>query len=263
MRLWSLRRYRIPTSIALAGVAALCLAPFATLPAAAQTAAPSSTTAAPPVKTTKPAMSKADKKAAEQKRKADHHAANQADRAKQAEKAHAEYVADSTAGVPWIRGANWLSVRVGIAGAVKEGRPDPGPGVGFGYEHFLNHRWSTGFQADFDMLSKDGAASEFEAPIQLDLVRHFGWGDRFRPSLGLSAGGTYYRVYRTGADFSMVRPSFMVVTGGSLPIAPRSLVGIDFRFGWENDATTDNPVFPNGAPSLMTYRLKFSYLRWQ
>ncbi|MFI5371794.1 MAG: hypothetical protein ACHQ52_09560 [Candidatus Eisenbacteria bacterium] len=259
-------RNRTRSSIAPARVAALVLV-LAMLagPGGARAADPpkpadTATPAAAPGATTAPAMSE---KAAREKQKADQKAARATAKNKKRDKRAREVQEDVAAHHPWVQGANWMSLRVGTAAVSELGRPAPGPGFGFGYQHFRSRRWSVGVQFDYDLVGKYGAAAEIDAPLQLEFARHFDWGEAMRPYAGLTVGGTWHRTYRTGGDEADMRPSFYLVTGANVPVGPRSLMGADFRVGWESDARSSDPVFPNSSTSLLTWRLKIAYLRWQ
>ncbi len=261
----SAKRYRSRTStvLLLAMAVAVCLASLArpgvaraadTKPAApAATATPGKTAATAPV----------DKKAAKAKLEADKKAKQEADKIKQKAARDKQDQEDIAAKHPWVRGANWLTFRAGVAAASHAGRPNPGPGVGFGMQHFMNRRWALAAQLDYDLLGKYGGAAEMEVPLHLEATRHFDWGEQMRPYLGMSAGATWHRTYRTGEDEASIRPSLFIVGGANLPIGPRSLMGADLRVGWETDARSTDPVFPVDSNSLLTWRAKITYIRWQ
>jgi len=257
----SARRYRSLTSNALVCAVALglALASLASPGRALAADAKKPATAAPESEASKSAA----EKSAREKQNADAKAARDAKRAKKRAAKAREDQDDITAKRPWVNGANWLVFRAGVAAASKEGRPNPGPGFGFGYQHFTSRRWATGLEVDYDLLGKYAGAAEIEVPFHLERIRHYDWGDAMRPYLGLSVGGTWHRTYRTGGDEAEMRPSLFFVTGANLPIAPRSLMGADFRVGWEGNARSSDPVFPNDSNSLLTWRLKLAYLRWQ
>lgn len=259
----SAKRYRSRTStvVLLAMAVALTLASIAS-PGAAQAA--DAKPAAPAADAKKaPSAAPADKNAARAKHEADKRSAREADRLKKEAARTKQDQEDIALKHPWVRGANWLGFRAGVAAASYEGRPSPGPGVGFGLQHFMNRRWALGAQIDYDLLGKYGAAAEMEVPMHLEATRHFDWGERMRPYFGMSAGATWHRTYRTGGDEASIRPSLFFVGGANLPIGPRSLMGADARVGWENGARSDDPVFPVDSNSLLTWRVKVSYLRWQ
>jgi hypothetical protein len=229
---------------------------------AADPAKPASpaTPAVPPGAATAPAM---NEKAAREKQKADQRAARNTAKNKKRDKRAREVQEDVDAHHPWVQGANWLGFRVGTAAVSELGRPAPGPGFGVGYQHFRSRRWSVGLQLDYDVVGKYGAATEIDAPLQLEFARHFDWGEAMRPYTGITAGGTWHRTYRTGGDEADMRPSFYLIGGANVPVGPRSLMGADFRVGWESDARSSDPVFPNSSSSLLSWRFKIAYLRWQ
>lgn len=260
------KRNRTRTPNAPAGVTMLALLLAALACAGGAWAA----AATPPAGTAKPAAAPGstvapavNEKTARQKQKADKRSAREAAKNKKRDMRAREVQEDVDAHHPWVQGANWLSFRVGTAAVSELGRPSPGPGFGFGYQHFRSRRWAVGVQFDYDLVGKYGAASEIDAPFQLELTRHFDWGEAMRPYAGVSAGGTWHRTYRTGGDEADMRPSVYLVGGGNVPVAPRSMMGADFRVGWEIDARSTDPVFPNPSSSLLTWRFKVAYLRWQ
>jgi hypothetical protein len=236
-------------------------APTATPPASKTP--PSTPPAGATPQTTAPAPTPANRKAAKEKHKADKQAARDAARQKKSDLRAKEDQEDIEAHRPWVRGANWLGFRAGASAASELGRPAPGPGFGIGYQHFRSRRWATGIQLDYDLVGKYGGAAEIDVPFHFELTRHFGWGDAMRPYTGLSAGGTWHRTYRTGADEAEMRPSVFLVGGANVPIGPRALMGADFRVGWEGSARSSDPVFPNTSNTLLTWRFKIAYLRWQ
>jgi hypothetical protein len=234
--------------------------PATTTPATTPPAAATPTAGTP---ATAPAPTPANRKAAKEKHKADKKAARDAAKQRKQDLRAKEDQADIDAHHPWVRGANWLGFRAGASAVSELGRPAPGPGFGFGYQHFRSRRWAVGIQFDYDLVGKYGGAAEIDVPLHLELTRHFAWGDAMRPYTGLSAGATWHRTYRTGADEAEMRPSVFLVAGANLPVAARALMGADFRVGWEGSARSDDPVFPNTSNTLLTWRFKIAYLRWQ
>jgi hypothetical protein len=233
---------------------------------AADSPAPTGTTppavAGAPAATT-PAPTPENKKAAHEKHKADEKAARDAAKQRKSDLRAKEDQEDIEAHRPWVRGANWLGFRAGASAVSELGRPAPGPGFGIGYQHFRSRRWALGVQLDYDLVGKYGGAAEIDVPLHAEITRHFDWGDAMRPYTGLSAGGTWHRTYRTGADEAEMRPSIFLVSGANVLVGPRALMGADFRVGWEGSARSADPVFPNTSNTLLTWRLKVAYLRWQ
>jgi len=248
----------IPTLVLAAFLVALAH-PLARAADAPATPPPATT----PSAATTPAPTAANKKAAREKHKADQQAARDAAKQKQRELRAKEDQQDIEAHRPWVRGANWLGFRAGASAVSELGRPAPGPGFGLGYQHFRSRRWAVGLQLDYDLVGKYGGAAEIDVPLHLELTRHFDWGDAMRPYTGLSAGGTWHRTYRTGSDEAEMRPSMFLIGGANVPVGPRALMGADFRVGWEGSARSDDPVFPNSSNTLLTWRFKIAYLRWQ
>lgn len=166
------------------------------------------------------------------------------------------------AGLPWFKGANWMSFRLGTAGSKVENSPNASVGLGFGAQHFRSSNWSLGMNADLDVLGRFGGASEMEIPLTLEAQRHMRWGsDTVRPFIGVGTGVWYHRFYRTGADGTEVRPGFFLSGGLNSPISAGSVLGFVGRMTVQSNAETDNPYFPNESNSAVHWSLKLSYMR--
>jgi len=194
---------------------------------------------------------KAEKKAAEQKAEADQEARDLAE-AEEARKT----------GIPWRRGANWMSFRLGTSGSKVEHSPDAGIAFGVGGMHFRSSKWAYGINFDVDVLGKFNGATQMEIPITAELSRHFRWGtDTFRPFLGTGLGAYYYRTYRTGADATDVRPGFHLSGGFNSPISGSALLGVVARGAVQWGAELDDPYFPNESNTAVHWSVKLSYMR--
>lgn len=256
---WSQRRRR-SALVALALSLTVAVLATSTPPAGAQeAAAPADTAKAAPA--ARPSGKEA-KRAAAAERKAEKRAAKAAKRAERAEKQAVIDAADGEANSPWQRGANWMSVRFGYAKSAADGHANGDIGGGFGYQHFMNRHWAAGIHANADLLGRFQGASEISIPLTVELTRHIHWKTGMNPYLGAGAGAFYYKTYRTGADYSIVRPGMYVTGGFNMPIADRSLIGVDARMQWSNDAASDNPIFPDAGPSVMHWSVKLNYSRW-
>ncbi len=166
------------------------------------------------------------------------------------------------AGIPWYKGADWMSFRLGMSGSKVEDSPNAGPAVGFGAQHFMGPKWSLGLNVDLDVLGRFNGASEMEIPLTLEAQRHFRWGtDSFRPFVGIGTGLWYHRFYRTGADGTETRPGFFATGGFNSPISGTALVGVTGRMTVQSNAETDNPFFPNESNSAVHWSIKLSYTR--
>lgn len=252
-----LQRFR-PTAVA-ALILILAVATSAPARAAEEPAAkPAATGAA----AAKPAGAEARKAARAQAKaaKKEARAKRLADRAAKTAKQEAEDTQNRT---PWQRDANWLSLRFGYAKSAADHHAHGDVGGGFGYNHFLNRRWAVGAHVNVDMLGRFGGSSELSVPVTLELTRHIKWNTQLRPYVGLGAGAFYYSAYRTGQDYSEVRPGMYLTGGFNTPISDRSLIGIDTRVQWSNDAGSKNAVFPDAGPSVMHWSIKLNYQRWQ
>jgi len=231
-------------------------------------AAPVAPAAAAPADSTKAAApaagdtKEAKRIARDQARK---NAADEKARKEAVEKAKkdAEIKADLDAGVPWVGGANWTSFRIGTAFSTVKDSPEGGIGVGFGMHHFMNRRWSGGFQADLDVLGKFSGGTEMELPITLQFTRHMRFhSNTMRPYLGIGAGAYFHRYYRTGDDEANLRPAAILATGINTPIAPHSVLGFDVRMAYQGDAQSNNPLFPNEETTAIHWSFKVCYQRW-
>lgn len=182
----------------------------------------------------------------------------------QAEKAAAEQKEDVDKGRPWVRGANFLSLRFGTARSTAKDAPAGGVAGGFGSYHFLDRRWAVGIHADAQLLGKFGGGAELAVPVTVELTRHFRWAtETMRPYVGIGAGGFFHKTYRTGGDSAHLRPGMYVSGGLNTPISARSLLGLDVRASMQADARTVDPLFPNEHPNASSLSFQVNYLRRQ
>jgi hypothetical protein len=194
---------------------------------------------------------KADKKAAREKKKA-----------AKLEKMAAEDKQDLESKSPWTRNANWLSLRVGTARSYAKYAPAASFGAGFGTYHFLNRRWAAGLHADVNVLGKFAGSTEIDAPIAVEMSRHFHWSETLRPYLGAGTGAFFHKTYRTGGDQASMRPGIFFSGGMNTPVSARSLLGLDVRMTVQTSARSADPVFPNEGKSATMLTFKLNYLRW-
>ncbi|NOT35067.1 MAG: hypothetical protein HOP12_13025 [Candidatus Eisenbacteria bacterium] len=186
----------------------------------------------------------------------------EANRTAKREKIAKEEAEDVTHATPWQKGANWMSLRFGYAKSAADFHAPGNVGGGFGYNRFVSRRWAAGVHANLDLLGRFGAAAEVSAPLTIEMTRHFKWNTGARPYIGLGAGAFYYHVYRSGQDYSMVRPGMYLTGGMNVPISGKSLIGVDTRMQWSSDAKTDNVTFPDEGPNVMHWSIKLNYSRW-
>jgi len=203
-----------------------------------------------------------DPKVAEEQAKAQKKAAEQKAEAEKKAKDLAEAEEASKNGIPWRRGATWMSFRLGVSGSKVENSPDAGIAFGVGGMHFRNPKWAYGLNLDVDVLGKFNGATQMEIPITLELSRHMRWGtDTFRPFLGTGLGAYYYRTYRTGADATDVRPGFHLSGGFNSTISNSALLGVVARGALQWGAELDDPYFPNDSNSAVHWSVKLNYSR--
>lgn len=260
---WS-QRLRLPAlaalTLSLSVAMSATIAPTASAQeSATPPASPDSVKAAAPARPS----TKEAKRAAAAERKAAKQAAKAKKKADRAEAVAKLDAADREAGTPWQRDANWMSLRFGYAKSAADRHANGDIGGGFGYQHFLNRRWAAGIHTNVDMLGRFQGSTEISIPVTVDLTRHIHWGTDMRPYLGAGLGAFYYHAYRTGEDFSIVRPGIYLTGGFNTPIADRSLIGLDLRMQWSNDAKSRNQIFPDAGPSVMHWSVKLNYSRWQ
>jgi hypothetical protein len=165
-------------------------------------------------------------------------------------------------GIPWYKGANWMTFKLGFSGSKVKNSPDASAAAGISAQHFTSPKWALGLNADLDVLGKFGGATEMELPLTLEAQRHFRWGsDTFRPFIGFGTGVYYYRTYRTGADGTDVRPGYFLSGGFNSPISNTALLGMVARISIESGAQSDNPYFPNDSSNAVHWSLKLTYSR--
>jgi len=256
-----LQRFRLPAVAAL--TLSLTVAVLAASAPAASAQGPDANPAASDTTKASKPRTKAAKSAAGAEKKAAKKAAKDKKHAARAEKAAKEDAEDKAAAAPWQRDANWLSLRFGYAKSAADNHADGDVGGGFGYYHFLNRRWAAGIHTNVDLLGRFQGTTEVSVPLTVELTRHIRWKGELRPYVGFGTGAFYYHAYRTGEDYSIVRPGFYLTGGFNTPISDRSLMGVDLRMQWSNDARSDNAVFPDAGPSVMHWSAKLNYLRWQ
>lgn len=271
-RWWKRAPKPAPALIAIVLTAAVALpvayAQDSTAPAPADSAGVPAPGSAPPAPAavapaaaapTAPAVDPKAAKAADEQRRKEIAAKEKADR--QA-KALAEAEDARKSGIPWFKGADWMSFRLGISGSKVDNSPDAGAAVGFAAQHFTSSHVALGLNGDLDVLGKFNAATEMELPLTVEAQRHFRWGtDTFRPFIGFGTGIWYHRYYRTGEDGTSVRPGFFVSGGFNSPISGTGVIGMMLRATVQSDAESDNPYFANDSNSAVHWSLKLSYSR--
>lgn len=259
---WS-QRLRLPALAALTLFLAVAISAASVPSAAAQEAAtPAASDTTKTARAAKPTTREA-KRAASAERKSAKQAAKAKKQADRAERLAKEDAADRAAGSPWQRDANWMSLRFGYAKSAADHHASGDIGGGFGYQRFLNRRWAAGIQTHVDMLGRFQGSTEVSIPVTFELTRHVQWKSEVRPYFGAGLGAFYYHAYRTGEDYSIVRPGMYLTGGFNTPVADRSLLGLDLRMQWSNDARSENPMFPDAGPSVMHWSIKLNYSRWQ
>src|SRR5262245_30703573 len=184
---------------------------------------------------------------------------------------------------PWSEGRLWMFVRAGYAGSNATNSGDGGAGYGFGFSRMLapshTNQWSVfgfkplgfldwtlfkktslGVSAQYDVISKFGAASEIEIPVTLDLARHFGGKSDLNPYLGLGGGWYYRKSSKTGDDYGRTVPGFYLSGGFNLPIAERQALGLDLRLSMvDGENNPPNPVFGEGSSDAIHVSAKLNY----
>ncbi len=163
---------------------------------------------------------------------------------------------------PWAKGAQWMSIRAGYAKLTGKASADGGAGYGFGYSRMLNKRYSLGFYAHHELLSKSNAASEMAFPFTLELVHHYDWHTATRPYVGLGGGGFNLRTTRSGDDGIHPSTGLYLVTGVNSPVARHQLLGIDARFARVHTTPQyQNPVFgyQHSDVFIVSLKLNWSY----
>ena len=209
-----------------------------------------------------PPAAPVDPKVAEERAKAEKKAAEEKAEAEKKAKDLAEAEEARKSGIPWRRGATWMSFRFGTAGSKVENSPDASIGFGVGATHFMSSKWAYGLNADVDMLGKFNGATQMEIPLTAELARHMRWGtDTMRPFLAAGLGAYYYRTYRTGADATDVRPGFHLSGGFNSPISGSALLGLVARGAVQWGAESDDPYFPNESNTAVHWSVKLSYMR--
>jgi outer membrane protein W len=255
-----LQRFRLPAVAALTLSLTVAILAASTPMASAQESAANSA-ASDTTKAAKP-RTEAARSTARAEKKAAKRAAKDNRKAVRADKAAKDDAEDRQSAAPWQRDANWLSLRFGYAKSAADHHANGDIGGGFGYYHFFNRRWAAGVHTNVDMLGRFQGATEISIPVTFEMTRHIKWASDVRPYVGAGLGAFYYHATRTGEDYSIVRPGMYLTGGFNTPIADRSLIGLDLRLQWSNDAASENAVFPDEGPSVMHWSVKLNYLRW-
>jgi hypothetical protein len=161
----------------------------------------------------------------------------------------------------WADDARWVSIRFGLAKVAPERAPDGNLGYGFGYQRFLDRKWSFGTFVHHEVVARYGRAALVEVPVTVEFARHFAWKTPARPYIGAGWGAFYAKSYRTGADESKFRTGGYLLTGVNVAIDAHSLLGFDMRVIVERGTRSSNPVFPNEKSSTLGWSVKLNYAR--
>jgi hypothetical protein len=161
---------------------------------------------------------------------------------------------------PYAQGSTWMSLRAGYAKATGGLGPDGGVGAGIGFSHMIRKQTALGFFAQYELLSKDGAAAEMAFPFTVELVRHFKWKTVFSPYFGVGGGGFNYRTLRSGDDHIRPATGYYVTLGGNLPVSEHQLLGVDLRVARaKGQPTPANPTFGEQDDPFTTMGLKLNW----
>jgi len=172
---------------------------------------------------------------------------------------------------PWSAGRDWLSIRAGYNKSMIDSGAHGSVGAGIGFSHMMSkmkvYKWtlfkqfSFGAYAHVEQVGRFADAAEIEVPVTVELVRHFEMGSQyFRPYVGFGGGSFYRKLYRTGEDYSVVRPGGYLVIGANTPVDHRHVIGLDARL-IRLDASNDppNPVFGAGDDTAGQWSVKLNY----
>jgi len=162
----------------------------------------------------------------------------------------------------WAAKRHWLSLRAGYAKSAIDDAANGSFGAGVGYSRMLSkwkfYKWTLFKQFS---LGGYGSAAELEAPLTLELVRHFRWSSPYvHPYFGIGGGAFYRKLYRSGDDFARTRPGKYIVFGVNSPVDGNRVLGIDARLV-KVDALNDgvNPVFGLGDDNATHWSVKVNY----
>ena len=164
-------------------------------------------------------------------------------------------------GEQWADDARWVSVRFGLAKITPDRAPDGSLGYGFGYQRFLDRKWSWGAFVHHEVVGRYGEASLIEVPVTVEFARHFAWKTPARPYVGMGWGGFYAKTYKTGDDESKFRTGGYLTTGINAAIDDHSLLGLDVRLIVERGTRSTNPIFANAKSSTVGWSVKLNYAR--
>jgi outer membrane protein W len=157
-------------------------------------------------------------------------------------------------------GAQWLSLRFGYARERYRFSPNGNVGYGFGYSRMVSNKLSLGANVQHDLLGKFGGSALIAVPATFEAIWHFHWPSPVHPYVGAGVGTVYRKVYRTGADFSSMEPSYGANAGFDAPCDRSHLLGIDFRVAnVANDSWSVDPVFGLRRANSLLLSLKLNY----